>query len=337
MIIDCHGHFTTAPKALQAWRARQLDSPGPLGEPLNISDGELREALEGKQLKMQRERGLDLTLLSPIAGQMGHHLGTLAHSIEWSTVANDLIHRVTQLYPRNFAGVCQLPQSPGADVSACVTELERCVTELGFVGCNLNPDVSGGYWQSPPMTDRHYYPLYEKMVELDVPAMIHVSGSCNPGVHHTGAHYLNGDTTVFMQFIVNPQLFKDFPTLRFVIPHGGGAVPYHWGRYRGFSLEMDRGELEDWLLDHVYFDTCVYHQPGVDLLTSVVPHRNILFGSEMIGAVKGADPRTGHNFDDTRRYVDRCGLCAEHKQAVFENNALKVYPRLRPILDALTA
>ncbi len=313
MIIDCHGHFTTAPKALAQWRSAQLESHAPGNQPLHISDDELREALEGKQLKMQRERGLDMCLFSPIAGQMGHHLGTLAHSIEWSVVANNLIHRVCQLYPENFVGVCQLPQSPGHDVAACVRELERCVTELGFVGCNLNPDPSGGYWKAPSMTDRLYYPLYEKMVELDVPAMIHVSGSCNPGVHHTGAHYLNGDTTVFMQFIMNPQLFKDFPTLRFVIPHGGGAVPYHWGRYRGFSLDMGLGEIDDWLMKHVYFDTCVYHQPGVDLLTSVVSYGNILFGSEMVGAVKGIDPRTGHHFDDTRRYLDHCSLCAEHK------------------------
>ena len=66
------------------------------------------------------------------------------------------------------------------------------------------------------------------MVELDVPAMVHVSSSCNPNFHATGAHYINADTTAFMQFIQR-DLFKDFPTLRFIIPHGGGAVPYPLG------------------------------------------------------------------------------------------------------------
>ncbi len=92
----------------------------------------------------------------------------------------------------------------------CIPELERCVKELGFIGCNLNPDPSGGYWTDPPLTDKWWYPLYEKMVELDVPAMIHVSASCNPNFHGTGAHYINGDTTAFMQFITS-DLFKDFP------------------------------------------------------------------------------------------------------------------------------
>jgi 4-oxalmesaconate hydratase len=335
MIIDCHGHFTTAPKALLEWRRRQLEGTGVLGTSVGISDDELREALEGRQIREQEARGLDMTLFSPIAGQMAHHLGTLEQGIEWSTVCNDLINRVSQLYPKNFTGVCQLPQSPGKDLGASVRELERCVNELGFVGCNLNPDPSGGYWTDPPMTDRSYYPLYEKLVELDVPAMIHVSSSCNPCFHHTGAHYLNGDTTVFMQLIQKPQVFEDFPTLRLIIPHGGGAVPYHWGRYRGLAQDLGLPPLDGGLMNNVYFDTCVYHQPGIDLLTKVIKHRNILFGSEMIGAVKGIDPQTGHHYDDTRRYVDATpNLDARSRAQLYFDNILKVYPRLKHKLAA---
>ena len=130
------------------------------------------------------------------------------------------------------------------------------------------------------------------MVELDVPAMIHVSASCNPNFHTTGGHYINGDTTAFMQ-LITADLFKDFPTLKFIIPHGGGAVPYHWGRYRGLAQDMKRPLLRDHLLNNVYFDTCVYHQPGIDLLAKVIPVDNILFASEMVGAVRGIDPETG--------------------------------------------
>ncbi|KXU82685.1 4-oxalomesaconate hydratase [Paraburkholderia monticola] len=337
MIIDCHGHFTTVPKTLHEWRRRQLENGGGFyGAPLDISDDELRAALENGQLKEQRARGLDLTLFSPIAGQMGHHLGTLENSIEWSRLNNDLIHRVCALYPESFAGVCQLPQSPGQGLEASAEELERCVLELGFVGCNLNPDPSGGYWTDKPLTDRIYYPLYEKMVELDVPAMIHVSSSCNPCFHHVGAHYLNGDTTAFMQLLLAPQLFKDFPTLRFIIPHGGGAVPYHWGRYRGLAQDMGFEALDQGLLNNVFFDTCVYHQAGIDLLTKVIPHRNIVFGSEMIGAVKGIDPKTGHHYDDTGRYIVATPHLAERdRRQVLEGNALTLYPRLKERLAAL--
>ena len=156
---------------------------------------------------------------------MAHHLGDEAISQSWTRACNNMIKRVVDLFPEIFVGVCQLPQSPGVPIANSIVELERCVNELGFIGCNLNPDPSGGYWTSKPLTDKSWYPFFEKMVELDVPAMIHVSGSCNENFHATGAHYINADTTAFMQFIQG-DLFSDFPNLRFIIPHGGGAVPY---------------------------------------------------------------------------------------------------------------
>ena len=85
-------------------------------------------------------------------------------------------------------------------------------------------------------------------------------------------------------------------------------------------------------MNNVYFDTCVYHQPGIDLLAKVIPVDNILFASEMIGAVQGIDPETGHNYDDTKRYVDALPLSAEDKKKIFELNARKVYGPLDAVL-----
>ena len=330
MIIDVHGHYTTAPRQLREWRARQIESAGrPFTEPLLISDDEIRETIETGQLRLQRERGTDLTLFSPTAGGMGHHFGDARTSIEWTRTVNDLVHRVCTLFPENFIGVCQLPQSPGVSPSECIAELDRCVNELGFVGCNLNPDPTDGYWTDPPLTDRWWYALYERMVELEVPAMVHVSMSCNPNFHGTGAHYLNGDTTAFMQFLTS-DLFADFPTLRFVLPHGGGAVPFHWGRYRGIAQDMGRPPLDELLLRNLYFDTCVYHQEGIDFLVRVMGAANVIFASEMIGAVRGVDDRTGRYFDDTKPYVDAVpGITEAEKRRIFQGNALEAYPRLR--------
>ena len=332
MIIDCHGHYTTSPKALQDYRDAQiaaLKEKKPLvPAKLAVSDDQIRESVEGAQLKLQRERGTDVTIFSPRAAGMGHHIGDAKTSEYWSTACTDMVHRVVTLYPKNFIGVCQLPQSPGVDPRNCIPELERCVKELGFVGCNLNPDPSGGYWKEPALTDKWWYPLYEKMCELDVPAMVHVSASCNPAVHFTGAHYIAGDTIAFMQ-MVSGDLFKDFPTLKFIIPHGGGAVPFHWGRYRGLAQDLKKPVLKEHLLHNVYFDTCVYHQPGIDLLTKVIPVENILFASEMVGAVRGVDPETGFNYDDTKRYIDAAQISAADKKKIFEDNCYTVFPRLR--------
>jgi 4-oxalmesaconate hydratase len=337
LIIDCHGHYTTAPAPHQKFRDQQIarlkDPTAPSATPARISDDEIRETIEKNQLKLQRERGADITIFSPRASAMGHHVGDEATSAAWTRACNDLIKRVIDLYPENFVGVCQLPQSPGVSIENSIGELQRCVSELGFVGCNLNPDPSGGRWTAPPLTDRHWYPFYEKMVELDVPAMIHVSASCTPVFHATGAHYINADTTAFMQF-VEGTLFKDFPTLRFIIPHGGGAVPYHWGRYRGLADMLKRPQLSQHVMKNVFFDTCVYHQPGVDLLVRVIDIENILFGSEMVGAVRGIDPETGHYFDDTKRYIDALAISHEDKRKIFERNARRVYPRLDALLKA---
>ena len=342
MIIDIHGHYTTAPKALETWRHRQVASLAdpalkPAVADLRISDDELRESIETNQLAKMRERGIDLTVFSPRASFMAHHVGDFETSATWAAICNELCARVARLFPDHFIGAAMLPQSPGVDPRSCLPELERCVNDYGFVAVNLNPDPSGGHWTSPPLSDRHWYPLYERLVELDIPAMIHVSTSCNACFHTTGAHYLNADTAVFMQ-LLQGDLFKDFPTLRFVIPHGGGAVPYHWGRFRGLAQEMNKPPLAEHLLDNIFFDTCVYHQPGIDLLTKVMPVRNVLFASEMIGAVRGIDPETGHAYDDTRRFIDAApSLSVADRRQIFEGNARRVYPRLDAFLRARDA
>jgi 4-oxalmesaconate hydratase len=333
LIIDCHGHYTTAPKALDTWRNAQianLNTPklGPKVADLKISDDELRESIETNQLRLMKERGSDVTLFSPRASFMAHHIGDFNVSSTWAAICNELCYRVSQLFPDNFVPVAMLPQSPGVDPATCIPELERCVKEYGNVGINLNPDPSGGHWTSPPLSDKHWYPIYEKLVELDMPAMVHVSSSCNHNFHATGAHYINADTTAFMQFIQG-DLFKDFPTLRLIIPHGGGAVPYHWGRYRGLAQDMKRPLLGEHVMKNVFFDTCVYHQPGIDLLLKVIDVENILFGSEMVGAVRGIDPTTGQYYDDTKRYIDNSALSDADKQRIFSQNALRVYPRLK--------
>jgi 4-oxalmesaconate hydratase len=163
------------------------------------------------------------------------------------------------------------------------------------------------------------------MCELDVPAMIHVSGVCNDNLHATGSHYLAADTVAFMQ-AMSSRIFDRFPTMRWVVPHGGGAVPYHWGRFKGMA--EDQGWDFAGLGDHIFYDTCVYHQRGIDLLLDVVPVENILFASEMVGAVRGIDPDTGRHYDDTKAYVDAAAIDDGARSLVFEGNARRVFPRL---------
>src|SRR3954454_25248373 len=128
MIIDCHGHYTTAPEPLNAWRkqkteALQTPSLAPAKGSIAVSDDEIRDSLENAQLKLQRARGTDVTIFSPRASAMAHHIGDETTSLHWSEQCNDLVERVCALYPKNFVGVCQLPQSPGVPPERSIAEL----------------------------------------------------------------------------------------------------------------------------------------------------------------------------------------------------------------------
>lgn len=263
---------------------------------------------------------------------MGHHFGHALISRYWTEVNNELIYRVCKLYPDRFIGVCSLPQSSGVSPRECVEELERCVKEFGFVGCNLNPDPSGGYWTGPQLSDESWYPLYAKLEALGAAAVIHASATCNPAFHTTGSHYLNVDSTAFMQ-LMESRVFKDFPQLRIIIPHGGGNVPYQSARYRALSL-MNKWEPFEEFIKRLYFDTTIYNQEAMELLIKVAGVDNILFASEMLGGVTTVDRTTGRYFDDNKPCLDAITwLTEEDRKKIFEENAKKAYPRLGPLLE----
>ena len=88
-----------------------------------VSDDEIRESIVNGQLKVQKERGTDVTIFSPRAAGTSHHLGDAETSKVWADACSKLIHRVTNLFPRNFVGLCMLPQSPRMSLSDCVPEL----------------------------------------------------------------------------------------------------------------------------------------------------------------------------------------------------------------------
>src|SRR5262245_66347128 len=116
MIIDCHGHYTTAPKALENWRNRQIagiQDPAvmPKVSDLKISDDELRESIESNQLKLMRQRGSHVPIFSPRASFMAHDIGDFNVSSTSAAVCSELCHRVSRLFPGLFVGAAMPPQS----------------------------------------------------------------------------------------------------------------------------------------------------------------------------------------------------------------------------------
>lgn len=328
MIVDAHAHYTQAPVQLDAFRGRQVSMQNkPRRADLVVSDDQIEASLQ-KNLQQIRDRGIHHMMFSPRASGMGHDFGSALISRYWTEANNDLISRVCRLYPTIFSPVCQLPQSPGISPANCREELERCVLELGFVGCNINPDVSGGLAPlTPSLADEWWYPLWEKMVELDVPGTIHASSTCHPGQHLNGSHYINWDTAAVVE-LCNSRVFDDFPTLKLIIPHAGGAIPFQFNRQR--SLWAGRaGKSFEEMVRHLYFDLSIYDQDSLEMTVRKLGADRLLYATEMFGTAKNVDPLTGRAFDDTVSMMNAIpDLTDADRALIFAGNARRIYTRV---------
>jgi 4-oxalmesaconate hydratase len=174
--------------------------------------------------------------------------------------------------------------------------------------------------------DEWWYPLWEAIAALDAVAMIHVSTSINPALHTTAVYYINGDTAAVFQ-LLESRVFQDFPTLKIVIPHGGGAVPYQLARYRGINAVQGREPFEE-AIKKLYFDTAIYDRDSMEMLIRKMGADNVLFATETFGTAKDVDPQIGKLFDDTVDFVKEVDwLSDDDRHKIFEGNARKLFTR----------
>ena len=330
MIVDVHAHYTQASPKLDAFRGRQVSAqnkPGKGGN-LGISDDEIVASLQGN-IKQMAARGIDRLMFSPRASGMGHDFGNELVSRYWTEANNDLIGRVCKLFPEQFSPVGQLPQTPGVSPRNCLEEIDRCVEQWGFVGFNINPDVSGGAQPfTPSLGDEWWYPLWEKMVALDLVGMIHASSTLNPGQHVNGSHYVNWDTAAVVE-LCNARVFDDFPGLKLIVPHGGGAIPFQWRRHSALHQLEGRRPFEE-MVRHLYFDAALYDQDSLELLIRRMGPDNVLYASEMFGTAKATDPSTGRAYDDTVPMLKAIPWLSEtDREKIFSGNARRLYTRAR--------
>jgi len=331
MVIDVHGHLT-APDSLYVYKANILSHRGSHGRgKVEVSDDEMIAFLNqptfntGKShLDLLKEVGTDIQLLSPRPYQMMQAEKPAKVSQWFIEECNNLVAQQCRLFPKIFRGVCGLPQSPDISPKNCIPELERCVKGFGFVGCLLNPDPSeASNYDVPALGDEYWYPLYEKLVELDVPGYIHGAG-CRSIRHSYSTHFINEETIAVVS-LAGSRVFKDFPKLKIVCSHGGGAVPYHAGRFQAPSLRRGGETFMDGLR-RLYFDTVLYTALGLELLIKTVGADRCLFGSERPGVGTAKDPKTGKWMDDVKGYIDGfTWLSAADRKSIFEDNAKKLF------------
>lgn len=331
MIIDAHAHVV-APDALYVFKSNLLAGGGYHDISPSISDEQIAEAAQ-KNVALMDEVGTDVQLISPRPFHQMHSTkpARIVHS--WMRANNDVIARTVAAHPDRFAGVAGLPTVPDAPIEDCFEELGRAIEDLGFVGVCLNPDPHEGLGKAPTLGDPYWYPLYERLVALDVPAHIHSAG-CFDGRETYSEHFVTEESIAILS-ILRSSVFEDFPDLRLLISHAGGSVPYQVGRWQaerlhpalGGTPDVERFEVS---LRRFWFDTVLHNPDSLELLFKVVGPERCLFGTERPGSGSAQNPDTGRYLDDIKPVIDEMEMLSDgDRKAIFEQNARTVFPRLK--------
>lgn len=344
MIIDSHAHVTGPMEMYEFFRG-YTNVSGPVGRGLHkfsISDDRLEEALK-PHLDEVLGVGTELQLIAPrpwaipTADRRVSLIMTITQSV------NDMIAQSAKLHPDRFVGIGALPQSPALLPKDCAEEIDRCVNDLGFIGMKINPDPGEGGTEVPDMGSEYWYPLYEEMVELDVPGLIH-GGPFRLSREPELGYFCQEETVAGWALMRSPRVFRDFPELKLIIAHGGGYIPYQYGRARCFRINerQRRGEDGDGLWEpfedtirRFYFDTVLFDREALELLIKLCGADRCLFGSDKPANGSVIDPRTGRSLNDVKALIDSIEwLTDEDRYAIYEGNARRLYSRLQSRLAA---
>jgi 4-oxalmesaconate hydratase len=198
----------------------------------------------------------------------------------------------------------------------------------GFRRLPAESDPTEGDAAPPPgLGDPFWYPLYEKLCELDVPALVHSASSCHPRESYT-LKFINEESIAIIS-LMESRVFEQFPNLKLIVPHGGGAIPYHMGRFRAWAVR--RGGMSfDEKLRQLHFDTCTYDRNALELLFKTVGPDRVLFGTEKPGTGSAKDPASGLDFDDLKPVIESIDFLSDQdRRNVFECNCTRLYSRFR--------
>jgi len=303
--------------------------PSPIGQekagPAGVTLEDFRAAALGHATYMD-DRNIDVQIIGPrpflMLGWMEPHLLPA-----WTRYVNDMIHQQCQLVPDRFLGAAMLPQhSDAPDLSNCLDELNRCVTELGFAAAYLSPDP-GGRRTTPGMHEPYWYPVYARAEELGIPLIVHGTNSLDPRFRVVPHNYQLGFYTeqyLAGQFLSHGDVFERFPELKIIICHCGGGLD----RF----IPTDPHIAQKDLSENLFYDTCAY---DLDFLEAAIKQRGVprlLFGTEAPGSGRAVRPETGRTSDDLVPVISSFEFLTEDdKIKIFNENPARVVPALAKI------
>jgi predicted TIM-barrel fold metal-dependent hydrolase len=238
-----------------------------------------------------------------------------------------MIHQQCQMVPDRFLGAAMLPQlSDAPDLSNCLDELNRCVTELGFAAAYVSPDPAGRR-TTPGMHEPYWYPLYVRAQELGIPLIVHGTNSLDPRFRVVPHNYQLGFYTeqyLAGQFLSHGDVFERFPELKVILCHCGGGLD----RF----IPTDHHIAQKDLSENLFYDTCAY---DLNFLEAAIKQRGVprlLFGTEAPGSGRAVRPETGRTSDDLVPIIGAFDFITEDdKIKIFNENPARVVPALAKI------
>jgi len=235
------------------------------------------------QLKIMDETRIDAAVLSYPTSDAHLKLGSIS---EVAHIYNDNVAKILKAYPKRFIGAAVLPVDNSIDM---VEELKRVIGELGFKAISLASSYNGIY-----LDDKMFLPIYKEAGEKGIPIFVH-SQIVNPiGFERVKDPLLTPvveyvfDTTISIGKLLMSDILRQYPKVKFIFAHFGGAICYLKQRFdvtyqmlRGLNFVKDLQALPSEYFKNIYVDTSGDTTKANFLLSlDLIGPKHILWGSD---------------------------------------------------------
>lgn len=323
IIIDIHNHVYPPEyvEAVQAGPSAYKMTFDADDNPVLHSPGDYNILVPGHRLMDVRkaaleEAGVDKQVISFTAP--GTLIETPERSVELSRLVNDAFARIQDEHGDHFVATATLPLN---DPDASVVELERAISELGLKAVTVFSNANG-----VPLSDRRFWPLYEKADELNAVFFIHPTYPV--GVEAMLDYMLMplvgflADTTLAAASLVYSGVIERFPNVRWILGHLGGAIPYLAERLdRGYEAYEECKENIDkppseYLKESFYYDSVNFDVRALQFAIDFVGADHILAGSDY--------PHQIGSLEKMVASINQLSIPAEEKAGILGGNTARL-------------